>query len=123
MLKLCRGSFVACRELDAEGYPLSRAHQAHYIDWAEQFSQLVDGLVAPIPGTIHHLYHGNFSDRQYGERLQFMRENGFDPSSDVRLSPQGVWQWQGDAASRYRGYMHSYFTGRAEDSPDRLAGS
>ena len=107
----------------AQGYPLCQSHRAHYIDWADRFFRRVQGRVTPIPGTVNHLYHGNFSDRQYGERLQAMRGHEFDPHCDVALAPQGVWQWQGDATARFRGYMHSYFSGRAEDSPDRLDGS
>lgn len=106
----------------AQGYPLGRSHRAHYVAWADRFFGRVQGRVAAIPGTVNHLYHGNLSDRQYGERLQVMRGHGFDPHCDVALAPQGVWQWQGDAGARFRGYMQSYFTNRAEDSPDRLAG-
>lgn len=106
----------------AEGYPLCNSHRRHYLNWAEQFYQLVDGQVVSIPGSVNHLYHGNFSDRQYGSRLQVMAKHQFDPEADIALTSPGVWRWQGEAAFRYDHYMRSYFPGRADDCPDRLSG-
>jgi len=113
---------IGFQALYADGYLLSDAHREHYLHWAEPFHQHIAGRVASIPGSVNHLYHGNFRERQYSERLRMMAVYGFDPARDLSLTSQGLWQWHGDAASRYEGYMHSYFSGRSEDSPDRVTG-
>lgn len=70
-----------------------------------------------IPGDIVHLYHGEISDRNYGERFQKLQELEFHPT-DLTYDVQGLreWsQWTQQERPKLVDYVRGYFEGRRED--------
>jgi hypothetical protein len=110
MALACIGQAVQLPEKRA----LSDAHLRHYIGWAESFCRAVDQHVAFLTGKIYHLWHGEFSSRQYKDRHLLLQEANFDPVRDVKLSADSVWEW-GDVPEPLREAVRTYFSNRRED--------
>lgn len=87
---------------------------AHYLRWAQSFYAQVQGQVGYVSGMALHLWHGNPVNRRYGERNAILRQYHFDPSADVRLNEQGVWEWASDKPDLHQAVEH-YFHTRRED--------
>lgn len=98
----------------AEKRPLSNAHLQHYLAWAEAFGYAAALQVAYLPGKVYHLWHGEFSNRQYKNRHLLLQVANFDPLKDIRLSEEHVWEWS-DASEPLREAVRTYLCNRRED--------
>ena len=91
---------------------------AHYLAWAKPLRQsLLDCASQPVgclDGRIHHLWHGTVKDRRYCERFFDLAKFGFDPNVDLKLGPQGAWQWATPKHEMHQ-YVRNYFFSRNED--------
>ncbi|MEZ5288662.1 MAG: hypothetical protein R2712_28415 [Vicinamibacterales bacterium] len=87
---------------------------AHAADWSPGFMDAVGGRVGYTPGTVAHLWHGDLAARQYTERLAILRDEAFDPRTDLARTVDGCWRWGSDKPLLHR-RLREYFVGRRED--------
>ncbi|HMW61746.1 MAG TPA: hypothetical protein PKA91_18955, partial [Leptospiraceae bacterium] len=66
-------------------------------------------------GAIYHLWHGETTDRRYVLRNRELAAFGFDPVRDIRVGPEGLWEWTGKK-SGLPDWARSYFKQRKEDA-------
>ena len=62
-----------------------------------------------------HYFHGSYKLRGYGDRWQVLRDNAFDPHTDLRKNSQGILVLAGNKP-RLRDDIRAYFRSRNEDS-------
>jgi hypothetical protein len=86
----------------------------HYLQWAKPFHAAVAGNLRAIKGDLYHLWHGEAVHRKYLDRHVPLKELGFDPNTDIRVSPQGTWEWATDKPELHE-YLRTYFLSRQED--------
>lgn len=87
---------------------------AHSRGWHRAIYADVGGRVGCTPGDVVHLYHGTRSNRQYIERHRVLREQGYDPSLDVRVTQCGLLEWATHKPRLHAG-LREYFAQRRED--------
>ena len=93
----------------------------HYLRWAVPFYEEVRGNLGCRAGKIHHLWHGDLSDRRYVERYDGFEAFEFDPCRDLTIDAAGCWQWGSNKHALHR-HVEQYFRWRREDGKDpRLA--
>jgi hypothetical protein len=83
-------------------------------EWMIPFWKDVQGQVGCVRGTICHLWHGAMHNRQYIERMGWLRKHSFDPRVDLRQSANGLWEWRGNKPELER-LVSQYFYARRED--------
>lgn len=110
MAHAMRGDLV----MECEECPTSPRLREHFGQWAKSFHADVSGRIRSTAGTVLHLWHGDTKDRAYGARHEELIRLNFDPSADLRLDGNGLWEWAGDKP-RLRRWMHDYFESRKED--------
>lgn len=94
---------------------LSDALRDDAVRWMKCAQHCVRGSATCAPGTLYALWHGNRSDRRYFER-QWLLES-FDPSTDIRLNPDGCWEWASPKPALHR-HVREYFLVRKEDGDE-----
>jgi hypothetical protein len=67
-------------------------HQ-HAARWAGELYPLVKSKVGSVPGMLLHLWHGAINSRRHIERHRVLRACNFDPGTDLRIAPNGCWEW------------------------------
>jgi hypothetical protein len=67
-----------------------------------------------VEGRIFHLWHGDFTNRQYEERYHILRRHNFDPNRDIQLAPNGTWRWT-DPEGQLAQEVAVFFRERRED--------
>jgi hypothetical protein len=102
------------QDLFPVAFPLNAAQRSHYLAWANAFAESTRGNVGLVSTRIDHLFHGLFSNRQYGTRLQWASRSGFDPAVDLVQGEQLLWKWKSDRAT-CESWMNGYFAQRSED--------
>jgi hypothetical protein len=70
---------------------------------------------ACLPGTIRHLWHGDFANRQYVSRDAIMRQYDYDPDQHITIDSRGLLAWTDAAPQAMRNAVAAYFAGRKED--------
>jgi hypothetical protein len=101
-----------------EQHRLSPAHREYFLPRAAALAADVSGRVAFVPGTICHLWHGEFRDRRYRARHEILSRHDFDPATFLRVADSGMWAW-GDVPSTLPTAIADYFDGRHEDGVER----
>ena len=96
---------------------LSSAHRGLFIPRAKALAAEVAGRVDFVPGTLLHLWHGEFEDRQYRSRYDLLSEHDFDPARFLRPAASGAWSWA-DVPATLPSAIRSYFERRHEDGSD-----
>jgi hypothetical protein len=86
----------------------------HYVIWANGFHDEVRGRVGVLPGSIHHLWHGDLENRRYQLRHSDLARHDFDPWTDIRLSDDGAWRWASDKPALHA-LLSDYFHSRQDD--------
>ena len=92
---------------------LSPAHARHYRDWAARFHRDAQGI-GTIEGDLFHLWHGDLEKRRYFARGEILSSAGYDPATDIALSPEGCWRWNSDKPEMHR-RVREYFEQLDED--------
>ena len=95
----------------------------HFLAWAAPFAADVAGRVGCVEGHVHHLWHGELTDRRYRHRWQHDLLRDFDPFTDIAVDERGCWRWS-SAKPALHAYVAEYFALRLEDGreigvPDR----
>lgn len=95
-------------------FMLNATRQQHYLRWATPFHKSVAERIGHVSGTIYHLRHGKIKKRAYLDRQQELAGFDFDPDTDLRIGPNGAWEWTRPRPELER-FLTSYFINRAED--------
>jgi hypothetical protein len=98
-------------------YMLTRTNiewRREYLRWAAPFYREIKGNLGNITGDITHLYHGTYADRQYVERWMILSRNSFNPTEDIRINKEGIWEWASDKPDLHES-VAEYFEERKED--------
>ena len=82
-------------------------------DWQTRAAKLENDF-GYISGTILHHYHGKKENRKYVERWQILKDNDFNPYTDISQDWQGLPQLNG-GKPRLRDDLRRYFLERRED--------
>jgi hypothetical protein len=88
--------------------------------WQER-ARVIHANIGYIENHAVHHFHGSKVLRAYGDRWKILRDNHYDPSTDIVRDWQGVWQLAGNKP-RLRDDIRAYFRARNEDDPG-LSGS
>jgi hypothetical protein len=104
------GTFDYC----TRGLLMNARQTTHYLAWARPYFATVRGRIGYIPGRAFHLWHGEVSDRQYGERERALQAFNFDPFSDIAGDDGGCWRWSSDKPALHT-HVRRYFESRKED--------
>lgn len=86
----------------------------HYLSWARQQHEMVQGRIGCVPGDVVHLWHGDIDNRQYVTRPQILADHKFNPFVDIRIGPDGLWEWASDKPELHAA-VRKYFVRRRED--------
>ena len=95
-------------------FAMGEAYARHFLAWAKRFRDDVGGRIAPLDGDVFHLWHGALGKRANSARHRELSSFGYDPFSDLALTPEGPWQWNSDKPAMHA-YLRSYFASRQED--------
>lgn len=85
-----------------------------YRRWAGGFHDAVRGRLGALSGDVYHVWHGDLENRLPRQRHLDMAPFGFDPATDISLSPQGAWRWSSDKPALHA-HLRGYFAARRED--------
>ena len=86
----------------------------HYSRWAKKTYEKVAGDIGYTRGTVYHLWHGLSVHRNYGERLQKLKDYDYDPVNDIKTANNGLYEWTDDTSELAK-YCSGYFKNRRED--------
>lgn len=90
----------------------SKASRSHLESWIAGVGPTRIGY---LPGSVHHLWHGDFRNRQYVSRDAIMRRYEFDPELHVEVDAQGLLAWTDAAQQAMRDEVAEYFAARRDD--------
>ncbi len=82
--------------------------------WTKRVYGAVESDIGCVPGTILHLWHGQWVNRRYSERARELLKLNYDPSKDLRLGRNNVWEWT-NKNRPLQAWASEYFTLRKED--------
>jgi hypothetical protein len=93
----------------------SRPYIEALLRWQHGASVLKQNIGCVENHAIHH-FHGSKVLRAYGERWKILRDNDYNPNTDLVRDWQGIWQLAGNKP-RLRDDIRGYFRARNEDDP------
>ncbi len=91
---------------------------SHFFEWGKRFHSLVSGSFTVVPGEIIHLWHGDWRNRRYIQRVLEVSMLNFDPYNDLVVAPGKPLEWSTDIDKMKPGlkeYFTRYFETRRED--------
>jgi hypothetical protein len=89
-------------------------HRDYFAGWCKRLYRDVRARLGCVPGTVLHLWHGDFSRRRYVRRNEELAGFGFDPATDLHPGADGCWEWNSDKPALHR-WARDYFGQRQED--------
>lgn len=95
-------------------------YMAKMLDWQDKAQRWIKRDVGFVPGTVVHDFHGKKVNRQYGSRGKILRDNRYNPDTDVKYDSFGLLQletWD-ERQIKMRDQIRAYFRARNEDSID-----
>ena len=89
----------------------------HFQEWAEKIYPDVSGRIGCTSGTILHLWHGDYINRQYLKRNQELALFKFNPYKDILINSEGCWEWNQNGISKLKlnEWAERYYESRKED--------
>lgn len=82
--------------------------------WLKRAISYIEGSATFISGDLVHLYHGSRHNRQYWNRNRILVDNNYDPSVDICINKDGIWEWNTNKFSMCDA-VRRYFDDRRED--------
>jgi hypothetical protein len=101
-------------ETYVSAYDMNPFEAECYRRWATPFFAVAKGGLGFVPGDLYHLWHGDLSDRGYGDRYPGLSPFEFNPDKDISIDRQGAWKWSSNKPDLHE-YVASYFRSRKED--------
>jgi GNAT superfamily N-acetyltransferase len=92
----------------------SKAYLESVLRWQKRAAGLKQNI-GYVENHAVHYFHGSKMSRAYGSRWRVLRDNDYDPRTDISRDWQGVYQLNGNK-SRLRDQIRAYFRDRNEDS-------
>ena len=86
----------------------------HINEWHKRVHHLVQKRITFRRGVIHHLWHGDTAQRNYGDRHAILTDHSFDPESDLEIDDQGCWRLR-EQTHPLKQAIRGYFESRRED--------
>jgi hypothetical protein len=88
--------------------------------WEKNALLFIKKDIGYVSGTLTHYWHGKKSDRKYWQRWDILKNNDFDPETDITRDHQGlmVLEVNDERQRRLRDHLRGYFRDRNEDSID-----
>ncbi len=93
---------------------LNKPMLAHFKKWANRIYPSIRGRISCVGGSINHLWHGEYANRQYEQRIEILKNNDFDPQADIAVGNNGLLEWSTDKP-RLHDAVRSYFWERQEE--------
>jgi len=84
--------------------------------WQDR-ARRIGGNIGCVENHAVHYFHGSYKLRGYGDRWQVLRDNAYDPQTDVQKDYQGVLVLSGNK-SRLRDDIRAYMRSRDEDATE-----
>ncbi|NJM54583.1 MAG: hypothetical protein HC841_00425 [Verrucomicrobiae bacterium] len=89
-----------------------------YEEWLDDHSLTREESVGCLQGDIVHLWHGSMGNRRYTERIRALRENQYDPASDISIDrDNSLWMWSSNKPAMHNA-VAKYFVSRDEDATE-----
>lgn len=107
-----RGRNYSCRGM-------TKTELAALAAWSRAIHADIQSSVAATPGRVLHLWHGAIAGRNYLDRARILKENDFDPLTDVAIDGEGCLCWNSDKPDLHQ-RARDYFTARgrhAQNTP------
>jgi len=82
--------------------------------WHKRAISYIKGSADFISGDLAHLYHGARHNRQYWLRNRLLASNDYDPSADILINKDGIWEWDTNKINMCNA-VRRYFDDRHED--------
>ncbi|MBL8150871.1 MAG: hypothetical protein JNN15_13175 [Blastocatellia bacterium] len=70
--------------------------------WGECIYEDVSGSVFYVEGRILHLWHGEMAQRSYLDRQAILKDNDYDPETDITIDDEGCWKWNSQKTSLHQ---------------------
>jgi hypothetical protein len=77
----------------------------------------IEGNIGCVENHAVHYFHGSYKLRGYGDRWQVLKDNAYDPLTDIQRDYQGVLVLSGNK-SRLRDDIRAYLRSRDEDATE-----
>jgi hypothetical protein len=90
------------------------AYARHFQLWAEKMHKQCAGNLGYVDGRLFHLWHGDEKNRRYRDHNTAFRSFDFDPDRDVKIGPEGLWEWT-DTAGAIKDWAEMMLQSRKED--------
>lgn len=107
-------SFFHSSEPDGE---MSEVLKQMLYDWQARCKEFVNGNFGYVKTSLVHYWHGNKKKRGYDYRWKILRDNQYNPLTDIRKDLQGLIRLTGNKP-QLRDDIKAYFRRRSEDSID-----
>jgi len=89
------------------------------VKWVKNAKRISKEHISFIDGKILHLWHGNDKNRNYKTRYFFLNALRFNPTQDLEVNSQGVFEWSQRRSIRIylmKFFSKLYFVSRNEQS-------
>jgi hypothetical protein len=83
-------------------------------EWVAKVGAAIDGKVGYVPGICYHLFHGQASQRRYGNRYRNPILDSFDPDRDLAINSDGLLALK-NPKSKLARYLWTHFWLRNDD--------
>ena len=97
----------------------SKAYLESVLRWQAR-AAVIKQNIGYVENHAIHYFHGSKTSRAYGSRWRVLRDNDYDPRTDISRDWQGVYQLNGNKP-QLRDQIRAYFRDRNEDSPELSA--
>jgi hypothetical protein len=109
---------VGCMDQSFEA--LNPTYRRYLLQWQERAERWIKRDVGYVKGSIYHFFHGRKRERFYESRWKILKDNDYDPATDIKKDSQGLYQletWE-PRQIRLRDQLRAYSRSRNEDSID-----
>ncbi len=114
---MCLG-LVGCMDQSFENKTSGYVQQL--LQWQTRSERWIKRDVGFVKGSIYHYWHGSKRTRFYSDRWKILRDNLFDPRTDLKRDAQGllILETWNQRQIKLRDQLRAYTKSRNEDSID-----
>lgn len=111
-LKSLTSSHLACPKCKHRNQ--SESYTADFINWAYQWSEVIEKNVDYVSLQISDLYHGQRANRKYLDRKNILFKHQYNPDTDIKIDSSGCLSWTENTID-LQNDIKSYFFSRKDD--------